>query len=255
MSRLHTRIAVRWISLAILVASATLGTTTPKASILSHIVLGTRHFWQSAPLAVLGTLLLGTGFGLLTARYHWLGEGASRYLQLAGTLPIVATAVLLLRTIQLDGLWITAPLIGLVRMPEAAQAVKVVSVWYAQTDHHRASIGLGATRWFRLRNHLLARIVPGLTAAALNAVGLLIWLDGALELVVPTNSPSWGAQIARSWLNQMPMKGLPAFGALVVTLVASHVCMMWLAEKCTSHSALPLASARKYEQKRSSHKE
>jgi ABC-type dipeptide/oligopeptide/nickel transport system permease subunit len=192
--------------------------------------------WAWMPLALLRSALgygwvggLGAaGVGAIVAVgalviQGWIGQLIERLVELLTAVPSVVLVPLVAQGGEGRVGWVLLAL-GLTRLPAAAMEALGVARRLEHTPYFQLSEGLGASRWWAVRRHVLPALLPALGARAAIEVGTIVLVDVALGAVGLRSFPGGvGEQVARWLLDGEVLWATLALGAAGLLAAAGRV--------------------------------
>jgi ABC-type dipeptide/oligopeptide/nickel transport system permease subunit len=223
-----TRVAALVVALVAAAAlAADIVTPAGGGGTLAQLLYGARTTWLVAVTGVTVALLVGGVLGALATRR---GGGAdrllSRFAEMLGGYPTIVLVALVRALEPSGGLLLLAFALAMVRVPETARLVRMELLRLQASEFCLAARGLGATPTRLFLHHMLPHLAGALAQSAVFGVGLLALLEAAMTYVglgVATQTPSWGAAIARAIALGEPARALPSIFALAATVIALYV--------------------------------
>lgn len=140
----------------------------------------------------------------------WVDEFLMRYVDVQQTVPAIVI-YLVLMILYGQSLFLIVLVFGLLSWGEVARLVRTEVRRYRAIGHVEAAEGMGASRWYVIRRHILPKISPTVIAATTRKTPELILAQAALAFLDLNDVmvPSWGDLIAdglSSFWIAVPMK-------------------------------------------------
>lgn len=206
-----------------------LGTDQLGRDMLSRIMAGGRISLTIAALAVLGSAVIGSVLGLVTAYYGGPADtavGILAEIQLA--LPSILLIILFLAVLGPSVVTVAFVLaisdwIGLFRVVRSRGLVE------KSRDYMEAARTIGATNSRMIFKHLLPNVIPTTIVLATLSIGGVILAEAGLSylgLGVSRPFPSWGRMIADGQQYMQTAWWVSTFPALTVAVVVLGVNIM-----------------------------
>jgi peptide/nickel transport system permease protein len=160
----------------------------------------------------------------------WADDVLMRYVDVQQTVPAIVV-YLILMMLYGQSLFLIVLVFGLLSWGEVARLVRADVLRFREAAHVQAAEGLGASRLYVIRKHILPRVSPTVIAATTRKTPELILAQAALAFLDLNDVmvPSWGDTIANGlshfwvavpqkwWVSTIPVI------ALAATIVALNV--------------------------------
>ncbi|WP_435064429.1 ABC transporter permease [Halobaculum sp. EA56] len=175
-----------------------LGTDTYGYGVATLLVAGTRLALYVAVITAAIVVPVGALVGATAGFYGGrVDRVLSRYIDVQQTIPAVVAYVVLVLVIE-KSLFMLVLVFGLFSWGGVARVVRAETRQRRDAEYVRAAEGLGGTRRYRLRRHVLPNVSHGVVTAFGQQVPLLLVTEAAIAYLDlnAIDQPSWGALIA-----------------------------------------------------------
>ncbi|WP_277555908.1 ABC transporter permease [Halobaculum limi] len=175
-----------------------LGTDTFGYSVLTLLVSGARLAVYVAVITAAIVVPVGAAVGAVAGFYGGRVDAVlNRYIDVQQTIPAVVAYVVLVLVIE-KSLFMLVLVFGLFSWGGVARVVRAETKQRRSAEYVRAAEGLGGTRLYRLRRHVLPNVSHGVVTAFGQQVPLLLLTEAAIAYLGlnDIDQPSWGTLIA-----------------------------------------------------------
>lgn len=175
-----------------------LGTDTFGYSVTTLLVAGTRLAVYVAVITAAIVVPLGALVGATAGFYGGRVDAVlSRYIDVQQSIPAVVAYVVLVLVIE-KSLFMLVVVFGLFSWGGVARVVRAETKQRRDAEYVRAAEGLGGSRVYRLRRHVLPNVSHGVVTAFGQQVPLLLVTEAAIAYLNlnDIDQPSWGTLIA-----------------------------------------------------------
>ncbi|MEU6119424.1 ABC transporter permease [Streptomyces sp. NPDC047117] len=228
-------------------AAHLLGTDYLGRDVLSRLVAGTGLSVAGALEAVAAAMLLGVLPGLASV---WLGRTVEWSLQrLADTLMIMPFTVFAIAVVAAlgNGMHQAMLALGVLYAPLYFRITRAAALGLKRAQYVEAAELMGASRWWILRTHVWAKILPTVAVTTAQAVGQALLVVSSLTFLglgVQPPAPTWGGMLASDlgYLAQQPWAPLLPGLAIMLTVGALNLLADAIRDSGTGTAALPSAT-------------
>jgi peptide/nickel transport system permease protein len=206
-----------------------LGTDHYSRDVLARLVAGARVSLAVAAGAVLISISLGAGVGLVAGYSGGTIDAIlMRLVDAALAIPRLFLLLLLVAVMEHIPLGVLILVIGATGWFGTSRLVRAEVMRLRTLDFVRAAEALGASRRGVVVRHLLPNLAGPLAAATTLSVGDVILLEAGLSFLglgVQPPTPSWGGMIldSKPYLVSAPWTSLPPGLAIVLTVLAVNL--------------------------------
>ena len=210
-------------------ATHLLGTDHLSRDVLSRVVTGARVSLGVAVGAVLLSVTLGAGVGLVAGYLGgWTDAVLMRLVDAALAVPRIFLLLLVTATMERIPLGALVLMLGLTGWFGTSRLVRAEVLRLRTLDFVRGAEALGAGPGRVLARHLFPNVLGPLTVATTLAVGDVILLEAGLSFLglgVQPPMPSWGGMIyeARPYLVEAPWTSLAPGVAIVLAVLGVNL--------------------------------
>ncbi|POX42450.1 peptide ABC transporter permease [Streptomyces sp. Ru73] len=224
-------------------AAHPLGTDYLGRDVLSRLVAGTGLSVAGALEAVAAAMLLGVLPGLASV---WLGKSVEWSLQrLTDTLMIMPFTVFAIAVVAAlgNGMHQAMLALGVLYAPLYFRITRAAALGLKQAQYVEAAELMGASRWWILRTHVWAKILPTVAVTTAQAVGQALLVVSSLTFLglgVQPPAPTWGGMLASDlgYLAQQPWAPLLPGLAIMLTVGALNLLADAIRDSGTGSAAL-----------------
>jgi len=196
-----------------------LGTDYVGRDVLSRLMAGTRLSVLGAVEAVLIGAALGVPSGLASAwmgpRLEWLAERVSDTLVI---LPFTVFAIAVAGTLG-NGLQQAMVAIGILLSPLFFRVTRAAALGLRRTQYVEAAELMGASRWWTLRKHIWAKVLPNVAVTSAHATGAALLVVASLSFLglgVTPPAPTWGGMLSADLGYLAQQSWAPVFPAVLM---------------------------------------
>ncbi len=205
------------------------GTDQLSRDVLSRVVSGARVSLSVAAIAVILSVSLGAGVGLVAGYLGgWVEASLMRLVDAALAIPRLFLLLLVLSIPDRVPLGALIVLIGTTGWFGTSRMIRAEVLRLREETYVRAAEALGASRRRIIFRHLLVNTSGPLLVAATLGVGDVILLEAGLSFLglgVQPPTPSWGGMIldARPVLESAPWVGIFPGVMITLTVLATNL--------------------------------
>jgi peptide/nickel transport system permease protein len=181
-------------------ATHMLGTDELGRDLLSRIAYGGRYSLTISALAAMGSIVMGTLFGLVAGFFRRLDAPISRVVDAMMSFPDILLAIALVAILGPSMLNVVFALV-LVYTPRVARVVRASTLVVRELLFVEAARAVGVSTFRILWRHILPNLMSPILVQASFIFAYAILAEAALSFLgvgVPPDIPTWGTMVAGS---------------------------------------------------------
>ncbi|SDT55788.1 oligopeptide transport system permease protein [Jiangella sp. DSM 45060] len=190
--------------------------------VYANVVYGARASISVGVLVTALTLALALVLGSLAGFFGRVVDAVvSRFADVFFGFPFLLGALVVLTAFEARSIWTVALVLALFRWPSMTRVMRSSVIQVRDMDYVRASVGLGGSRLWLLRRHVLPNAITPIMVMVTLDIGTVIVVESTLTFLgVGLQAPaiSWGLQLSNASTDFAAAPHLLIFPSLFLSL-------------------------------------
>lgn len=198
--------------------------------VYANVVHGARASISVGVLVTALTLAIALVLGSLAGFFGRVVDAVvSRFADVFFGFPFLLGALVVLTAFEARSIWVVALVLAMFRWPSMTRVMRSSVITVRDMDYVRASVGLGASKLWLLRRHVLPNAMTPIMVMVTLDIGTVIVVESTLTFLgVGLQAPaiSWGLQLSNASTDFATAPHLLIFPSLFLSLTVLSFIML-----------------------------